>query len=336
MNSIPLPWQTDSWRTLYNAGDRLPHAFLIVGPRGIGKFVFAQALAQALLCERPKVDGIACGACMACGWFIEGTHPDFRLVTPESEQAEEAPTKKALSTAIKIDQIRALSDFFMLSAHQGGRRIILINPADAMNNAASNSLLKNLEEPPAATIFILVAQQAQRLLPTLRSRCRTITLSLPSKEMALPWLQAQGVKNPDLLLAQAGLAPLRALDMNEEDYLERRAEFLRSLSNLNIQVALETAEHFAKFELSAVLDWLQKWTYDLVCLKCGDEIRYSLDFAKELKGIVVRMDTLKLLRYNSHLVEARRFVSHPLNVQLVLEDALLSYLELFSQEPAYV
>ena len=336
MTASLLPWQTDSWRALNAAWNRLPHAFLIGGPRGIGKFVFAQAVAQALLCERPAVDGTACCSCVACGWFAEGNHPDFRLVTPESEQAEEAPAKKSLSTTIKIDQIRALSEFFMLSAHQGGRRIILINPADAMNIAASNALLKNLEEPPAATIFILVAQQPQRLLATLRSRCRIVTLSLPSKEMALPWLRDKGVKNPELLLAQAGLAPLLALDMNEEDYLERRAEFLRSLSNLNIQVALETAEHFAKFELSAVLDWLQKWTYDLVCLKCGDEIRYSLDFAKELKGIVARMDTLKLLRYNSRLIEARRFVSHPLNVQLVLEGALLSYLELFSQEPAYV
>ena len=336
MNSIPLPWQTDSWRTLYNAWDRLPHAFLITGPRGVGKFVFAQALAQALLCERRGTEGLACGGCIACGWFAEGNHPDFRLVTPESEQVEEAPVKKALSTAIKIDQIRALNDFFMLSAHQGGKRIVLINPADAMNHSAANALLKNLEEPPAATIFVLVAQQPQRLLPTLRSRCRIITLGLPSKETALAWLQGKDVKNPELLLAQAGFAPLRVLDMDEQDYLDRRHEFLSSLSHLTIQTSLETAEHFAKFELSAVLDWLQKWTYDLVCLKCGDQIRYNLDFAKELKGIAARVDTVNLLRYNSRLVEARRFVAHPLKVQLVLEGALLSYLELSNQEPAHV
>ncbi len=327
-----LTWQVKAWQAIYAGRARLPHALLLTGPRGIGKFRFAQDVASFLLCEQPAPDGLACGLCGACGWFAEGNHPDFRLISPEAEQSEDIPVKKTFNPAIKVDQIRALGEFLSLSSHQGGKRIVLIYPADAMNAAASSALLKNLEEPPPETLFILVAQQPQRLLPTLRSRCQLITLTLPDKEISLQWLKAQDIKNPEILLAQAGLAPLLAIDMNDENYLEGRAKFLSSLSNLSSLVALEMAEQFAKVSLGWTLDWLQKWTYDLVCLKLGDEVRYSLDFVKELKGIVIRMDTLKLLRYNSRLIESRRLISHPLNAQLVLETSLFAYLDLFNQE----
>ena len=148
-----FPWQRTTLAELIARGSTLPHALLIHGRRGIGKVEFATLLAQSLLCESPEPDGIACGKCNACGWFREGNHPDFRQLLPEAlaeddaaQEATEADVKdKKKSKEIKIDQIRAISDFMTLSTHRDGYRVLLIHPAESMNLAAANALLKTLE-----------------------------------------------------------------------------------------------------------------------------------------------------------------------------------------------
>src|SRR6478672_756100 len=122
MSEQLLPWQSAVWSQLMQMRDRFPHAVLLHGPEGIGKTHFAQSLAQSLLCEAPQPDGQACGKCLACGWFMQYAHPDYRRVRPEnleeslgeSEETEAeglktARASKAASKEIKIEQIRALS-----------------------------------------------------------------------------------------------------------------------------------------------------------------------------------------------------------------------------------
>src|SRR5690606_25289779 len=194
------PWQKDTWNHLASMRDRLPHAVLLHGRQGIGKRDLAIAWSQSLLCERPQPDGHACGACASCNWFLQHNHPDYRLLTPEQDAAgeEEASTaaRSSKKSQISVAQIRALSDFLELTSHRdGGRRMVLINPAEALNAASANALLKVLEEPPPGVAFILVASQPQKLLPTIISRCRKIGMTMPERSIALQWLQQQGVED---------------------------------------------------------------------------------------------------------------------------------------------
>jgi len=151
MNKL-YPWQKESWQRWAGLRSRLPHAILLKGPQGIGKFDFAKNLAQSLLCEQPLTDGLACQNCPSCLWFQQETHPDFRLLQPDSlsdlEEGEEREAgKKKPSQQISVDQIRGLANFANLSSHRGGHRVVLIHPAEAMNTNAANALLKTLEEP---------------------------------------------------------------------------------------------------------------------------------------------------------------------------------------------
>lgn len=161
------------WESLTQAitADRLPHALLFDGPDGSGKLDLAHALAQRLLCETPQT--FACQQCRTCLLFHAGNHPDFIEVLPE------APGKP-----ITIAQIRALSTQLTQTIHQSNARVIVLHPADAMNRASANALLKNLEEPGQRTYFILVTAQPHRLLATVRSRCQRFVFSASRESLA--------------------------------------------------------------------------------------------------------------------------------------------------------
>lgn len=200
---------------------RLPHALLIHGVRGVGKLALAERIAQLLLCESASEAAKPCGACPGCRWFLGGNHPDFRRLEPESlaqpsdeqtdeEQASSSGRRAKPSIQIKIDQVRELSDFLNIGSHRGKLRVTLVHPAEDMNDHTANALLKGLEEPPAGAVFLLVSHHPSRLLPTIRSRCVALPVSLPPREAALQWLAEQGVKDPARWLAYAGGAPLRA------------------------------------------------------------------------------------------------------------------------------
>jgi len=158
-----LPWHKTELERLIGGKGRLPHALLMHGRQGIGKLLFARALAQSLLCENPASSGLACGRCAACGWFDSANHPDFRLIEPasltEPTEDEDGREKKA-SLQIIIEQIRELADFINISSHRGGPKVVLIHPAEALNPHAANALLKSLEEPPAGVHFLMVAHRA--------------------------------------------------------------------------------------------------------------------------------------------------------------------------------
>lgn len=198
------PWQAPAWAHLQAmlAADRLPHALLIAGPGGTGEHVFAERVAQALLCAEPA--RAPCGACPACRQYGAGTHPDaIRLEPPEAGKA------------IPVDAVRALSGRLALTG--AGRKVALIDPADAMNANAANSLLKTLEEPPGDCVLLLVSLRPGRLPATVRSRCQRITFGLPEPEIALAWLGEQGVTDAATWLARAAGAPLAARDLAQQE-----------------------------------------------------------------------------------------------------------------------
>lgn len=337
------PWQESLWRELIGNQAGLSHAQLLHGQAGIGKRDFAEALARALLCESPTASGHACGQCVACGWLTAGTHPDFRVLQPDSE-AEDSDTPAAegataekgkKQTLITIAQVRELIDAINLTSSRGGKRVILIHPAESMNVNAANALLKTLEEPQPNTMFILVSHQMPKLPATVRSRCLKIAMPVPSRQQAQEWLAGQGVKNPETSLAQAGNAPLRALDLMTGDYQEKRAAFLTRLEEAQNVDPLALAEMGEKLELAWVLNWLQTWVYDLVAARTTGAIRFHLDFSNKIMVLASNVDVLRLFDYQRDLQSAQRALQHPLNTRLLLEQLLLTYWQIMNrkQEP---
>lgn len=312
---------------------RLPHALLLQGKQGLGKLALTEAFAAALLCESPAADGRACGSCGSCGWLAQGNHPDFRYIEPEDaadpETAEglASESKGRKKSHITVDQIRALGDTIGLSAHRQGYQVVLLHPAEALNQAAANALLKVLEEPPPGVVFLLVSHQPQRLLPTIRSRCHKITIDMPSRESALQWLTGQGVKDADFQLAQAGGSPLEALAASQDR--QDAEQFIRLASQSASLDPFEASARWGRAGYSSVLILLQKWVYDLVAAKLSGGVRYYPAQAQLLLGLSAKADMAGLLDYQRILSEARGQANHPLNAELQLEALLLRYSQLF-------
>lgn len=323
-------WFKSELETLLRQKDRLPHALLLKGPRGIGKQGFGVALAQGLLCESPRPDsGIGCGNCRSCGWLATDSHPDFRLLAPpvdgEAEaEAGESPKKAKPSVWISIEQVRDLHDFIHVSSHRGGRKIILVSPAEALNVSAANALLKNLEEPPPGTHFILVSHRPHRLPRTIISRCRQLSLQQPDAATALEWLREQGVADPEVALAQCSGAPLLALAASEGEELAGRRDFLSRITAPDFD-PMAVAETFGDLPPERFIGWLQKWTYDIVSRRMLGSIRFNPDLGRELAPIAGRVDPLAMLRLHRKLVREQRNIHHPLNNRLHLESILFAY-----------
>ncbi|HEU4851071.1 MAG TPA: DNA polymerase III subunit delta' [Telluria sp.] len=338
MTTSYYPWQRESWEQLNAMRERLPHAILFHGPQGVGKAGFIEAFAQSLLCEAVRPDGQACGACASCGWFVQGSHPDYRRVRPEAledepgegeEGAEEtrktAKSTKAPSKEIKIEQIRALADFMNISTHRRGLRVVVLYPAEALNTPASNALLKTLEEPPPGTVFLLASHGLDRLLPTILSRCRKFALPLPAHADALEWLKEQGLADADGWLREQGGAPLAALEASASGSREDMDTLLQMLANPSVEAALKAAEKLSKTPLPALVSWQQRWLYDAFSVKMSGKVRYYPRYGKELAALAARVHTDSLMRALKSAGDRRAIADHPLSPKLFVEEMLLDY-----------
>lgn len=189
----------------YTSG-RLHHGWMLSGARGVGKATLAYRIARFLLATPiQEDDGLFGAPPPPDSLHIDPDHPVARRIAAQSEPGLRTITRTLnkqgkLSDVIRVDDIRAFSSFFNLSATDGGSRVVIIDAADEMNPQAANALLKMLEEPPARTTLLLVTHQPSRLLPTIRSRCRTLRLGpLSPDDMATA-------------LEQAGVPPLQGAE----------------------------------------------------------------------------------------------------------------------------
>ena len=326
------PWQIDVWHHLMADKNRLPHALLLRGQSGIGKLDFAISLSQALLCEQVDSQSEACGKCPSCGWFEQDNHPDFRLLSPEqtaNKEDEDTTKSTKKKTQIVVDQIRGLSDFLTLSSHKSnGLRIVVIHPAEGLNAAAANSLLKMLEEPPPNVVFILVAHQAQKILPTIMSRCQKIDMPVPSTEVALTWMREEGVDNPEALLDYAGGSPLLAVGETEDG----------ALASIEICKLLSLGSKSDVFQLSSVclplgmenaVNALQKWCYDLFLCHFTQKVRYHQSYQSAVQKLCMQLKLTALMDFQKILGDAKKSATHPLNNELQLERLFLHYTQIF-------
>ncbi len=300
---VPLPWQQEAWRSLAArvAAGALPHALLLTGSAGLGKQLLAAAFAQLALCREPAEDR-ACGRCNGCVQFAAGTHPDFTLVEPLEDKS-----------TISVEQIRGLIGDLQLKSQHGGRKLALIVPAEAMSIAAANSLLKTLEEPPPDTLLLLVSAQPGRLPATVRSRCQSLTLSVPLEQQALAWLSAQSARDDwAVWLGLAGRAPLAAMDLADSEMAAQRAEFLQALLKLRrgqanaVELAGQSRD-FYRETYPQLLRLLWSFVADLILLRTTGAA-----------APLVNRDQLPLLQMAAEGLNLRRLCAYLDRVQAAL------------------
>ncbi|UNK51098.1 DNA polymerase III subunit delta' [Lysobacter sp. S4-A87] len=183
------PWQQRVYdqAVAAQAGGRLAHGLLFCGPAQLGKRAVAERLAQRLLCQQPSAAGEPCGSCRSCHLLAAGTHPDYQFVSfiPNKEGTR-------LRTEIVIEQIRQVSEKLSLTPQYGGAQVVIIDPAEAVNHAACNALLKTLEEPVPGRYLWLLSAHPARLPATIRSRCQRYEFRLPQAAESLAWLKQRG------------------------------------------------------------------------------------------------------------------------------------------------
>jgi DNA polymerase-3 subunit delta' len=296
----------------------MPHALLVTGPAGVGKSAFARSLAALLVCDEPAGD-TPCNQCSACRLFAAGTHPDYFHVTPEAD-----------SNVIKIDQIRRLGEGLVLSHHGAGYKVAVLEPAEALNINAANSLLKTLEEPADKTVLILVTAQPGRLTATIRSRCRQLGIGVPAESDALKWLQRQYKgSQPEVLLRLAHGAPLRALRLAEDNALEDRRTRFEALVGLRdgSTDAIAVAQAWAKDEDLKGLRWMRGWLMDLLRLRLtgSPDTVHSIDLVEQLVPLAQRLDSRVMFDQLDRLNRLLRLENTSLNRQLMTEDVLLAW-----------
>ena len=316
----PFPWQRAQWQRLQRAraSGRIAHAWLLAGPIGLGKSAFAGALAQSLLCERPASTGEPCLRCRSCHLFAVGTHPDLDRIGPEEADKP-----------IRVDAIREYCERSSLTAQLGPHKVAILEPADAMNTAAANSLLKTLEEPTPSTILVLVTAAPHRLPATVRSRCQRVDFPLPDPVEASSWLSGQiRDADPALALRLAGGAPLAALAQADPAVLQERSTRLREFVAVveGRRDPIGVARAWLATDWGRLLDWLAGWLLDLVRVRVGaagtDQLANS-DHAAVFHDLAERVDSKVVFALVDHVLEARRAVGSNLSHQLALEGLLI-------------
>lgn len=321
------PWHQTAWQQLTEHWQQLHHAWLLIGKESTGKSAFAAHFAQVLLCEQPQSNHEACGQCPSCHLFTQHAHPDFYSLTPEQPDSSETGNARKLQQ-IKIDAVRAILEPLTQTSVRGGRRVVLIYPAESMNVQAANALLKMLEEPPEAVVFLLVSHNRDRLLPTIKSRCRALTLPAPSPEQALHYWreqQPEHAEQAEQLLAFHSHAPLFEHNPEQDDLRER---LLAILAEPRLLAILDYAAEFdkQKLPLAVLLDWLHKWLIDMSLATQSMPPLYYPHHASSLQRMAQKTNPATLFALIAQLNRLHPYGHHSLNVKMQAENLLGEYL----------
>ncbi|THB63423.1 MAG: DNA polymerase III subunit delta' [Gammaproteobacteria bacterium] len=317
-----LPWQMDQWQKLRQGieSERFPHAIIIGGEADTGKALFSDFIAAFLFCKKEGREQ-ACGECAECRYYQAGSHPDFRLVEPEKEGG-----------IITVNQIRELSSFFSMSSQMMGYKIAIIRPADRMNTNAANSLLKTLEEPAGKSLIILVSDLPLSLPATIRSRCQMVESSIDDHKSITDWVsqqqQEQSIEKIEDALAAVSGRPLAAIEFLKPEYQENRLSVLQEfesalLSNKNI---LDTAKKWSSVNTKEVLEFLISWAIDIAIYKSTEntEMLKNRDIRQRIITISNNLELKSVIAFSEKAMEARRFIDRKVNVQLLLEELLVT------------
>lgn len=301
------------------------HAWLLQGPSGLGQYELALALAAAWLCEAPTPHG-ACGKCPSCHAIEVRTHADLCVLMPEvamlelgwpldeKTQADLDDKKRKPSKEIRVEAMREAVAFAQRTNARGRGKVVLVYPAERMNNVTANTLLKTLEEPVGDVRFVLASEAAWQLLPTIRSRCLGYTMPWPEPPQAQAWLVEQGVP------ATEAAPLLRAAGGRPNDALRLARAGLTAQTWSRLPQAIRRGEVAALSDRSPAqaIDVLQKLCHDLLATGAGAAPRFF-----EAADLPPAPPIRNLSTWSRSLASAAKTAEHPFNAGLMLE-ALVS------------
>lgn len=308
------PWLTEHWAFFLRRleQNRLAHALMIEGPADTGKQALANAMVAKLLCSEDQSE--ACGQCRSCKLLAGGAHPDRFDIQPEEG-----------SDVIKVDQVRALIASLNLTSSISARKVACIHPADAMNLAAANALLKSLEEPVGDAVLILVSSVPARLPVTIRSRCQSVIVRQPDSQPVLDWLEVnfnQSRDEVEAALQAAGGSPLRAaryIDSPDSDAYRQVQEGLATLLAHPGSVSLVSAR---LGELNPVDLW--RW----LSMSMGEAVK-SVMTGSTTNWVPAgrQLQAKSLLELQKQADFNRRLSATPLRGDLLLQEWLIRWVE---------
>lgn len=306
------------------------HAYLISGMRGMGKRTLARLMAQHLLCageggEKP------CGRCPACIQVMEGSHPDVNVIAPGKPLS---PDVKTGLQGIPVDEIRYVISLVGQHTFTGGRRVVIIERADKMNQPAQNALLKTLEEPMPGTVFLLLTDSPDLLLPTIISRCRALKLHPWPDATVLGVLRAQGVAE-DMArraLSVCGGSIGQAVSIAaDKDFWQRRSDVMQDFFGLEgrseiLRVSGEWRER--KDEAEGLLNDLEDMLRTLLLVRLGQQDASLLsDYPAQWQKMSESAELKAFIELMAAVSEARRLRGSQVTWQAVVEKLLLRMME---------
>lgn len=324
-NGQVYPWMREDFGRLcgLEKSGRLPHGLLFAGPADIGKKDLALAFANYLLCAAEG--NKPCGSCAPCLLCRAGTHPDLLQVAPRD------------SRQVRMEQIRDMIDWSMQTANQGGRKVALIDPADAMNAQSSNALLKCLEEPGPGTVIVLISSEPMSLLPTIRSRCQAMGFRLPDAAVASDWLREKTDLETDagILLDIAEGRPLKALSL-DAGYLSLRESIAGAVAAVATGKTspMRFASLMAKEEPGAVLELLYHLVADSVGFSlAGEKHRFrNGDLRPRLEAYAASVGLAERQRLLGRAVAARKLLGETSNANVAM---LLEWVFMAAKEECF-
>lgn len=306
--------------------DEVPHALLLTGPEGIGKSTLARTMVAAMFCQTegdgPRAPQRPCGQCLACRKLTSGNHPDFIVASPEDR-----------TSSLKIDQIREVGRFLALTPKESRYKMVLIQGFDRATTGAANALLKTLEEPPSYAHLILLASNADNLLPTIISRTQQIHLrSLPRPVIAEALAERWGVdaaraeRLARVSGGRIGWAVEAATDAEALASMEAALQLLLDVLSQDLPARFETAKTLAKSdaELAETLEyWLTFWRDVLLLQTDNPGGLMHTEFREDLERLAQGETVETILRVINRLDWAQTALLANANTQLLVENVLL-------------
>ena len=315
------------------AEDRIGQSLLMAGPRGVGKYQFAIALAQALNCEQVK-QGVPCGSCLACLRVERGEHADVRTILRESK--DPSFKKEPKSQFVKIDQIRVMCEQAQFRPYEGRRRVFIIDDDEWLRHEAANSLLKTLEEPPSTSLVILVTSKPYVLLETVRSRCQMLNFApLSASEIEEHLLMKKMPADEARLRARLSRGSVgHALEIDLNGYRETRDKMLDLVETMGVtrEIAklLSASEYLGrkieKDEFEVHIDVLLVLLDDLFHLKLNalEASLTNADIAERLKRVSEKITFDQINGWVERIEEIFRAMPRNVNRQLAMDAMLIT------------
>lgn len=319
------PWQQQVWENLTGLFPKMGHGLLFFGKQGCGKEAFAQQFVAWILCQQRDVQSQPCGECSSCQWLKSDTHPNYVYISTDEEN-------KKQNAKIKIEKIRDLLPFVQQTVD--GWRVIVIEPAEALNIASSNALLKTLEEPGDRIVIILLADHYLKLPATIRSRLQHFALDRIDAAQATAYLQQHlpdlDANKQQLLMNLSNQMPLQALQLAQAEWLEQRTDFLKDWYKLVTQKHMPMAIATKWNKALSFTDFSQMFEYllcDLICVKLNQSIK-NLDLSTALQHLAEQYDLESLFGLYAELQQAKPMLEQNVQSNLVLDQLCIKLMNI--------